>query len=172
MAYSLSLYAIAVLLVSILVAQIVANRIAAARFQKLHGCKPEHKIPQFERIIGYDLYKIQTNASKNKHILEVGQKRYEANGITWSAAMMGKTFFNTIDPENIKAVLATNFKDFGLGERIEAFGPLLGHGIFTTVPLHYLHDLIRRDADSHPRMAHNGSTQGWASDHHLLHLRC
>lgn len=43
-----------------------------------------------------------------------------------------ETYFNTIDPENVKAVLATNFKDFGLGQRQRAFGPLLGQGIFTT----------------------------------------
>jgi hypothetical protein len=43
-----------------------------------------------------------------------------------------ESFFNTIDPENVKALLATNFKDFGLGQRLDAFGPLLGEGIFTT----------------------------------------
>jgi hypothetical protein len=43
-----------------------------------------------------------------------------------------ESFFNTIDPENVKALLATNFKDFGLGQRLDALGPLLGEGIFTT----------------------------------------
>lgn len=45
---------------------------------------------------------------------------------------MPESFVNTIDPENVKALLATNFKDFGLGIRLDAFGPLLGQGIFTT----------------------------------------
>lgn len=37
----------------------------------------------------------------------------------------------TIDPENIKAILATQFKDFDLGLRYVQFQPLMGDGIFT-----------------------------------------
>ncbi|CAI5760761.1 unnamed protein product [Candida verbasci] len=37
----------------------------------------------------------------------------------------------TVDPENIKAVLATQFNDFSLGTRHAHFKPLLGDGIFT-----------------------------------------
>lgn len=37
----------------------------------------------------------------------------------------------TIDPENIKAILATNFKDYALGDRYYQLLPLLGNGIFT-----------------------------------------
>lgn len=38
---------------------------------------------------------------------------------------------NTNDPENIKAVLATKFKDFDLGRRLFNLGPTFGSGIFT-----------------------------------------
>ncbi|CAN6672811.1 hypothetical protein TRVA0_047S00430 [Trichomonascus vanleenenianus] len=37
----------------------------------------------------------------------------------------------TYEPENIKAMLATQFKDFDLGTRYNAFVPFLGEGIFT-----------------------------------------
>ncbi|KAI5952224.1 hypothetical protein CANMA_005067 [Candida margitis] len=37
----------------------------------------------------------------------------------------------TVDPENIKAVLATQFNDFSLGTRHAHLAPLLGDGIFT-----------------------------------------
>jgi cytochrome P450 len=37
----------------------------------------------------------------------------------------------TYDPENIKSMLATNFKDYSLGLRYVQFFPLLGDGIFT-----------------------------------------
>ena len=37
----------------------------------------------------------------------------------------------TKDPENIKALLATQFNDFSLGRRYDFFKPLLGKGIFT-----------------------------------------
>ena len=37
----------------------------------------------------------------------------------------------TSEPDNVKALLATQFSDFGLGNRYEHFLPLLGDGIFT-----------------------------------------
>jgi cytochrome P450 len=40
---------------------------------------------------------------------------------------------STIEPENVKTVLSTNFKDFALGpRRARAFVPVFGHGIFDT----------------------------------------
>jgi hypothetical protein len=36
----------------------------------------------------------------------------------------------TVDPKNVQTILATQFKDFGLGDaRNNNFKPLLGHGI-------------------------------------------
>jgi hypothetical protein len=150
MAYNLYALGVAIF-ITVLIAKRISTRISAARFMKAHGCKPAHKIPQFERIIGYDLYRIQMNASKEKKILEVGYKRYLDNGITWSAAMMGKTFFNSIDPENVKAILATNFNDFGIGQRHEAFGALLGRGIFTSDGAQWEHSRVSKDAKRQPR---------------------
>jgi cytochrome P450 len=40
---------------------------------------------------------------------------------------------STIEPENVKTVLSTNFKDYKLGpRRATAFVPVFGHGIFDT----------------------------------------
>jgi hypothetical protein len=130
-------------LISVFVVRSIASYISAARFKKAHGCKPVHKLPQSERIIGYDLYKLQVQATKDKNILDAGRKRYEAQGVnTWSASILGRTFYNTIEPENVKAVLATNFKDFGLGDREGPFGPLLGRGIFTSDGAHWEHSRV------------------------------
>ena len=42
-------------------------------------------------------------------------------------------FIQTLEPENVKTMLALDFKKWGLGDRRKhAFVPLLGHGIFTT----------------------------------------
>lgn len=38
----------------------------------------------------------------------------------------------TAEPENIKTILSLKFKDFSLGQREQAFAPLLGHGIFNS----------------------------------------
>jgi len=50
---------------------------------------------------------------------------------TYEAIMPpGKTHFVTSEPENVKAILATQFKDFGLPYlRIADFNPMLGLGI-------------------------------------------
>ncbi|KAI9054533.1 hypothetical protein LZ554_001689 [Drepanopeziza brunnea f. sp. 'monogermtubi'] len=124
--------AILVALSLVFLARRIITKIRVARFEKLNGCKPARQIPQFDRILGYGLYRIQARASKTRTILAVSKKRFADNGHTWKATMMGRSFYNTIDPENVKAVLATNFKDFGIGQRQESFGPLLGQGIFTT----------------------------------------
>ncbi|MCJ1335542.1 hypothetical protein MMC09_000814 [Bachmanniomyces sp. S44760] len=47
--------------------------------------------------------------------------------------MMGTRVFNTIEPENIKTILALRFHDFGLGNRRkQAFSPLLGSAVFNS----------------------------------------
>jgi hypothetical protein len=56
---------------------------------------------------------------------------HEAHGPTFKEKMIGNNLISTIDPANIKALLATQFNDFGLGIRYRQFHPLLGDGIFT-----------------------------------------
>ena len=125
----------------VIVQKIIAY-VSARAFSKAHGCEPVHRIPQSERIIGYGYFKERMEAARNKTLLETTLKRYEEHGMTWSSTAMGRVFVNTIDPENIKAVLATNFNDFGLGHRLHTFGPLLGKGIFTTDGAHWEHSRV------------------------------
>ena len=96
------------------------------------NCHSPINIPQLDPFLGLDIFRLQLKALREHKVLEVGKARFEKYGRTWSVRMMGKTLINTIEPENIKAVLATEFKNFGLGERQRAFDPLLGKGIFTT----------------------------------------
>ena len=146
MAYNLSALGFAIL-ISAFIAKKISAYISAVNFKKEHGCKPVHKLPQSERIVGFGLYRAQVKASRERKLLEVVYKRCMDNGLTWSASMMGKTFFNTIDPENIKAVLATNFDAFGIGERHAAFGALLGRGIFTSDGKQWEHSRVSRISD-------------------------
>ncbi|KAI5967623.1 ALK2, partial [Candida margitis] len=50
---------------------------------------------------------------------------------TLSLKIFGVKLWSTKDPENIKAILATQFNDFCLGTRHPQLKPLLGDGIFT-----------------------------------------
>jgi len=136
-------YVIAVIgLVAVFASRRISSYISAARFSKAHGCKPVPKLPQWERIVGYGVFTEQKEAVKNKRLMITNQKRYEKMGLTWDLSVMGNIITNTIDPENIKAVLATNFKDFGLGQRLESFGALLGRGIFTSDGAHWEHSRV------------------------------
>lgn len=126
------IYTLFALLLVAALARKLYTYISVARFKRKHGCKPANKIPQWETIVGYEAFKKQGIAAKEKRLLEMARTRYDTVGNTWSVSIVGKTFYNTVETENIKAVLATNFKDFGLGTRQEAFGALLGQGIFTT----------------------------------------
>jgi cytochrome P450 len=56
---------------------------------------------------------------------------HAAHGPTFKEKMIGNNLISTIEPANLKALLATQFTDFGLGIRHRQFYPLLGDGIFT-----------------------------------------
>ncbi|KAF2203067.1 cytochrome P450 52A11 [Delitschia confertaspora ATCC 74209] len=59
-------------------------------------------------------------------------RKYGKGGFTVEAQLVNRLIL-TADPENIKAILATQFKDFGKGEEFRRdWYPFLGNGIFTT----------------------------------------
>ena len=126
------IYTFGVLLAVLFLARQAVGYILEARFKRKHGCQPATRIPQFERIIGFDIFRIQTEASRQRRVLELAKERYDKYGLTWSVSVMGRRVINTIEAENIKTILASNFKEYGLGGRQTAFYPLLGEGIFTT----------------------------------------
>lgn len=119
-------------LVLLVLASKVQNYLEAQAFAQKNGTQPARKLPQWEQWVGIQNVLEMLRAAKNHGILELGLRRYTAMGKTFETKALGKTFTHTIDPENIKTVLSTNFKDFGVGQRIDTLGPLLGSGIFTT----------------------------------------
>lgn len=55
---------------------------------------------------------------------------------TFTFNMLGQTIFFTSDPENIKALLATQFGDFELGPlRRAIMGKVLGDGIVSSISI-------------------------------------
>lgn len=78
----------------------------------------------------------QAIALKNKgQAVEWAQEKYYETKHpeipTFKERIFGLYLVFTKDPENIKAMLATQFSDFSLGHRLAYFDPLLGKGIFT-----------------------------------------
>ncbi|MCJ1306625.1 hypothetical protein MMC25_000268 [Agyrium rufum] len=98
-----------------------------------HGCKPVNPLPQWETIIGWDLFNANRQAIKEKRLLSTNLKRFLDYGRTWQVRVLGRTFISTIEPENLKQIQSLQFKNWSLGtERKVSFRVLLGDGIFTT----------------------------------------
>ncbi|KKY30412.1 putative cytochrome p450 alkane [Diaporthe ampelina] len=119
-------------LVILVLASKVQNYLEAQAFAQKNGTQPARKLPQWEQWVGIQNVLEMLRAARNHGILELGLRRYAAMGKTFETKALGRSFTHTIDPENIKTVLSTNFKDFAVGQRIDTLGPLLGSGIFTT----------------------------------------
>jgi hypothetical protein len=103
-------------------------------FARQNGCQPVPKYPHKEPIFGLDMFWENIKLSKNGGVLEELRLRYKMMGVnTYTHLILGDRNIMTCEPENIKAVLATQFKDFDLPpRRKDAFAPIFGRGIFTT----------------------------------------
>ncbi|KAJ5594619.1 uncharacterized protein N7459_000827 [Penicillium hispanicum] len=71
------------------------------------------------------------NAVREKRWIDYLADQFLIHGNTFTQQFLARTLISTIEPENVKAILATQFQDFCLGTRHEQFYPLLGDGIFT-----------------------------------------
>jgi hypothetical protein len=129
-------------LISYFIIAKIATYIEAVRFARANGCKPVHKFPQSERILGWKISQLSKELRAKHELLETSRQRLLDHGHTYQITVMGNTFVTTDEPENIKCILATNFKDYGIGKRLEAFGPQFGSGIFTTDGAHWEHSRV------------------------------
>lgn len=112
------------------------------KFKHIHGCKPARRVPQPERIIGLSTYlTLRSDRQRRISLQETARRAYRL-GYTTTAVVLGVEFLSTCDPENIKALLATKFGDFGIGPRIHVLGPLLGRGIFTLDDVPWQHSRV------------------------------
>ncbi|KAF4248003.1 hypothetical protein CNMCM8980_006467 [Aspergillus fumigatiaffinis] len=73
-------------------------------------------------------------------------EEYEPGNSITQYPLFGPRVFHILRPENVEAILSTNFKDYGFGARAAIFAPLLGNGIFTQEGAAWRHsrDLLRK----------------------------
>ncbi|KAL3480618.1 cytochrome P450 [Aspergillus californicus] len=73
-------------------------------------------------------------------------ENYEPGNSLCQYLLFGPRAFHVLRPENVEAVLSTNFKDYGFGARRDIFAPLLGNGIFTQEgpPWKHSRELLRK----------------------------
>lgn len=99
-------------------------------FCKAHNCQKPR--PMATGFLGLPALRDVIAAMWDGRMLEFfGTNIEETGGETYSLNVANKLILFTIDPENIKAILATQFNEFVLGSRHAYFLPLLGDGIFT-----------------------------------------
>lgn len=106
------------------------------RLIRENGCKEPRWYPHkgiFGRMFGFDTMKQNIDAARAGHLHELVRSRNYAGGNTMKMRVFRRDFITTIEPENVKTVLSTNFGDYGLGKlRHEVMAPVFGDGIFTT----------------------------------------
>jgi hypothetical protein len=126
--------------VAVAVGRWVVSLIRVHQFKRQMGCKPAAQWGQLDPVLGIDQFRIFKQNALERRVLEGLTQRYLATERhTQTLRLMGRSLVMTCEPENVKAVLATKFHDFGLGARLGAMGRLLGRGIFTTDGTHWEH---------------------------------
>ncbi|KAL9610064.1 MAG: hypothetical protein Q9167_005201 [Letrouitia subvulpina] len=114
---------------------------------KKHGCLAPKKLPCIDPILHIDIFLQSFSEIKTNSILENYKKRFDDLGCTtYRTDVLRTAVVVTIDPENIKSVLATDFQSYSIGDdRKKAMGALLGSGIFTTDGAEWQHsrDMLR-----------------------------
>lgn len=85
-------------------------------------------------ILGSDFVYSLIKSNRNHVNMEFWESQFEKAGSrTFEVSLGGQRMIMTDDPENIKAILATQFKDFGKGETFHRdWHEFLGDSIFTT----------------------------------------
>lgn len=97
----------------------------------LRGCQPPRRISNGFLGLGYSNYKTMVEYHDQNRFVDLLEERVRENGYTYEQVILGARSIVTVEPENIKAILATQFDDFSLGIRRKTLGPFLGDGIFT-----------------------------------------
>ena len=106
---------------------------ARRRLIEQHGCKPIKRLPTIDPFLGLDFIWNVSKQIGEQRVLEGTQGRFKALGTgTFRFPLLGTTIIPTMEPENVKSILALDFTSFSLGEIRKGMVPLLGKGIFTT----------------------------------------
>ncbi|KAI4271167.1 MAG: hypothetical protein LQ337_006202 [Flavoplaca oasis] len=116
------------------------------RFINNHACEPAKALPA-KYPFGVDLLIDDLKNLKEHKVLETWQKRFQnLECTTFSAKQLHVQYLATTEPENIKSILATDFKSYSVGDvRKRGLRPILGDGIFTTDGTEWQHsrDMLR-----------------------------
>lgn len=106
------------------------TRYGAARKLK---CKEPPSPPQKDWFLGLDfVYQQIVNIQKDRRNASI-RELHEQYGPTFSSKFYGSRKIHTVEPQNVQAVMSTDFKSWGVEPlRLFSFEPLIGRGIMGT----------------------------------------
>ncbi|KUJ13716.1 cytochrome P450 [Mollisia scopiformis] len=117
-------------------------------FGEKHGCMPLKRRLPYKWPLALDAFKRQYDALVAGNLLAFQSEYFEETqvGQTFEVKLLGRVGYFTLDPQNLEAILSTNFEDWGLGSRREGLYPMIGEGIFTQDGHQWKHsrELLRR----------------------------
>ena len=103
------------------------------RMKLENGCQPLAKhYPHKDFLFGTDGLREVLKASKEHRLLARAVNNFARLGNTFGNKLFFQRMIVSCEPQNVKTVLSLKFKDYSLGLRDEALGPLLGTGIFNS----------------------------------------
>lgn len=111
-------------------ARSVLTALQRRRFRRAHNCQPPSRLASGPW--GVYAFVGLLSAARRKEHLQYIVARYTSGMETFAMSHFGTDLIQTMDPGNIKTVLATKFSDYQLGvARHDSFRDLFGDGIFT-----------------------------------------
>lgn len=113
----------------LLVVRYIVQALHHRKQSKALHCEPARLGPS--TFFGIPAFFRLGKAVREKTWIDYLTNEYGVYGTTYRQKFLNRDLLTTIEPENVKAILATQFKDFSLGTRHQQFYPLLGDGIFT-----------------------------------------
>ncbi|KAL8837179.1 MAG: hypothetical protein Q9170_002641 [Blastenia crenularia] len=120
------------------------------RIIKIHCCQPVKDNSELnswkDSLFGWTQLPINNKARNERKLLEYSRGRFLRHGNTFHFKIAFTDIYFTAEPENVKAMLATDFKNWHLPDRRKAsFSALFGKGIFTSDGAAWQHsrDLLR-----------------------------
>ncbi|KAG8530432.1 uncharacterized protein KY384_004934 [Bacidia gigantensis] len=103
------------------------------KLAKAWGCAPPKAMKVKDPVFGLDLLRKVLKDLANHCLLEENQKAFKKLQANTISIMSQYRVITTTEPENVKCILATKFKDFKIDDnRKKALIPIIGEGIFTS----------------------------------------
>ncbi|KAF1732505.1 Cytochrome P450 52A3-B [Beauveria bassiana] len=105
--------------------------LALSRAYARHGCERPAAYPHRDPLFGLDALFANLAAARDNRFTAVSAQRFVDLGAhTYYTWILGRQAIHTTEPDNIKAALATCWKDYSIAARKSLLGKFLGRSIF------------------------------------------